>query len=197
MLRGLFMAVLCIATIAGCGRTDEGASEGSVEAALAERIQRLNDRQAIYQLMMEYGRAISARDAPGVARLFARDGVWKGNVGESKGPEEVQKMLEVTLSRIPPGQEHTGGFHVMSNIEIDLHGDTADSRSRWMWLIPDPNGGAPIGQRSGYFEDRLVREEGTWKFQRRLTVTQLPLERHDEEKHIWRADFRDPAPAGN
>lgn len=184
VLRGVFLAALCVATTAGV----------AAEASLAERVQRLKDRQDIYSLMMEYGRNISARNAPGLARLFAKDGVWKGNVGEAKGPAEIQKMLEITISKIKPGQEHRGGFHVMSNIEIDLKGDTATSRSRWMWVIPSPTG-YPQGQRSGYFEDTLVRENGAWRFRNRLTVTQLPLEQHDEEKNIWRSDFRDPAPA--
>lgn len=183
LVRGVFLAVLCIATTAGV----------AAEASLAERVQRLKDRQEIYALMMDYGRAISARDAPTLARLFARDGVWKGNVGEAKGPAEIQKMLEITVSKIPPGQEHKGGFHIMSNIEIDLQGDTAASRSRWMWVIPSPTG-YPVGQRSGYFEDTLVRENGVWRLKHRLTVTQLPLEQHDEEKNIWRSDFRDAQP---
>jgi hypothetical protein len=162
----------------------------AAEPSLGERIQRLKDRQEIYALMMDYGRAISARDAPSLARLFAREGVWTGNVGEAKGPAEIQKMLEITLSKIPPGQEHKGGFHVMSNVLIELHGDHAESSSRWMWMVPGPTG-YPIGQRSGYFEDKLVREDGVWKFARRVTVTQLPLEQHDEEKGIWRSDFRE------
>jgi hypothetical protein len=182
-LRSVFLAVLCTATTAGV----------AAEASLAERVQHLKDRQDIYALMMEYGRAISARNAPALARLFATDGVWKGNVGEAKGPAEIQKMLEITISKIPPGQEHRGGFHIMSNIEIDLKGDTAASKSRWMWVIPSPTG-YPVGQRSGYFEDTLVREKGVWRFRNRLTVTQLPLEQHDEEKNIWRSDFRDAQP---
>jgi hypothetical protein len=174
------------------------ATTGAVaqELSLADRVQRVQDRQQIYALQMEYGRAISGRNAPALARLFAREGVWKGNVGEAKGPAEIQKMLDITIGKIAPGQEHRGGFHIMSNIEIDLQGDTANCKSRWMWVIPSPTG-YPVGQRSGYFEDKLVREDGVWRFAYRLTVTQLPLEQHDEEKNIWRSDFRDAAPAKN
>jgi hypothetical protein len=165
----------------------------AAEPSLAERLQRVKDRQEIYALMMDYGFAITGRNAPELARLFARDGVWKGNVGEAKGPAEIQEMLEITIAKIPPGQEHTGGFHIMSNVEVDLQGDAATSRSRWMWVVPSQTG-YPIGQRSGHFEDKLVRENGVWRFAHRLTVTELPLEQHDEEKDIWRSDFRDPTP---
>jgi hypothetical protein len=50
--------------------------------------------------------------------------------------------------------------------------------------------GNPVPQRSGHYEDKLVRENGEWKFRYRLTVTELPTAAKDKDAAIWRKDHR-------
>jgi hypothetical protein len=77
----------------------------------------------------------------------------------------------------------------MSDIVIDVDGDTATSWSRWTWIVESEDG-KPVIQRSGHYEDKLVREDGQWRFKHRLTVTELPTAAKDTEAAIWRKDHR-------
>jgi hypothetical protein len=164
----------------------------AADLSVAQRVQRLKDREAIRAVLIEYARLLDNQDFVGYSKLFATQGVWEGNIGSAKGPAEIRKMLDVTFARIPPGNEHKGSYHVLSNVLIDVNGDTAKSWSRWTWFVPGPQATA-VGQRSGHYEDTLIRENGQWKFQHRLTVTELPTAQNDKETAVWRSDYRTPA----
>lgn len=164
----------------------------AADLTLAQRVQRLEDREAIRALLIEYAHLLDREDFVGYSRLFAKQGVWEGGIGSATGPDEIRKMLEVTFAKIPPGSERKGAYHILSNILIDVQGDEATSCSRWTWVVPGKRG-VGEGERSGHYEDELVRENGQWKFQRRLTVTELPTLRNDKEAGVWRSDYRAPA----
>jgi hypothetical protein len=164
----------------------------AADLTLAQRVQQIKDREAIRALLIEYAHLLDQQDFVAYSRLFAKQGVWEGNIGSAKGPEEIRKMLDVTFAKIPPGSEHKGAYHILSNILIDVRGDTATSWSRWTWVVPGARG-VGEGQRSGHYEDRLVRENGQWRFQHRLTVTELPTPQNDKEAGVWRSDYRTPA----
>ncbi len=160
--------------------------------SLDQRLQALKDRAEIRAVLAEYIRLLDEENFVGYSNLFARTGVWEGNVGSATGPAEIRRMLELTFKKIPAGGGHKGAYHVLSSISIQLDGDRATSWSRWVWFVPSPRG-TPTGERSGHYEDTLVREEGHWRFQHRLTVTELPTPQDDKEKAIWRSDYNQPA----
>lgn len=163
-------------------------ANGSASASIEARVKKLEDREAIRDLLIEYGRDLDSEDLRGYSRLFAKDGVWDGNVGKATGPEEIYTMLKKVFSKVPPGK-YGNSFHIMSSISIQVHGDTADSWSRWTWFVQGDDG-KPVAQRSGHYEDTLVREQGQWKFKYRLTVTELPTASKDSESAVWRTDYR-------
>jgi len=135
-----------------------------------DRLRLLEDKEAIRDLLLQYGRSLDARDTQAYSELFAADGEWSGGVGQSRTPAGIKKMLDDLFS------SSTGGLskahHVMANMVIDVDGETATAHSRWMWMTGDADG-APIVVRSGHYDDRLVRENGRWKFQSRRAVTEL------------------------
>lgn len=153
------------------------------------RLQRLEDREAIRQLLIEYGQDLDKEDIESYSNLFASDGVWEGGIGSARGPGEIRDMLEKVFARIPPGK-YGNSFHIMSSMVIEVDGDTATSWSRWTWFVEGENG-KPVPQRAGHYEDILVKEEGRWKFKHRLTVTELPSATKDAESQIFRKDYRD------
>jgi hypothetical protein len=153
------------------------------------RLQRLEDRAAIEDLLVTYGRLLDRRDLAGYSKLFADDGVWEGGIGKATGPAQILEMLTKVFARVPPGQ-YGGNFHVMSSFSIAIDGNTASSWSRWTWFI-EGGDGKPTAQRSGHYEDKLVRVGGEWKFKHRLTVTELPSAEKDAEAKIYRKDYRE------
>lgn len=138
--------------------------------SVEQRLRVLEDKEAIREVLLAYGRALDSRDTQAYADLFAADGEWSGGVGQAKTPTGIKKMLDDLFGN------STGGFskahHVMANMVIEVDGDTATANSRWMWVHGDAEG-SPVVRRSGVYNDELVRENGAWKFQKRRASTEL------------------------
>jgi uncharacterized protein (TIGR02246 family) len=133
------------------------------------RLKRIEDTQDIQTLLLNYGRNLDARDFKAYSQLFAKDGVWSGGMGTIQGPAAIQAFMEKAI----PGPNAVHNFHILSNFVIEVTGDTATAWSRWMFMVPGPNNTAVAAQ-SGRYEDTLVREDGKWKFKRRLASNDIP-----------------------
>ena len=182
------MAAGALAVVLASMATVTSAQSKSATESVEQRFQRIEDRETIEELLITYGRLLDKQDLRGYSNLFAADGVWEGGIGSAKGPAEIFQMLDTVFSRTPRG-EYGNSYHIMSDIIIDVDGDTASSWSRWTWIVEGEDG-KPVPQRSGHYEDTLVREKGEWKFKYRLTVTELPTAEKDKEAAIWRRDHR-------
>jgi hypothetical protein len=136
----------------------------------AARIQRLEDIEEIRTLLLDYGRLLDARDLPAYSRLFAKDGEWVGGFGSAKGPAAIQAFMEKNLGT---GPNRGNTYHILSNFVIDVQGDKATAWSRWAYITPAADG-KPVINQGGHYDDTLVRENGHWKFQRRVASTDIP-----------------------
>jgi ketosteroid isomerase-like protein len=145
-------------------------SSVSAQAPLAARIQKLEDIEAIRTVLLNYGRFLDARDLPAYSRLFAKDGEWVGGFGSAKGPAEILTFMEKNLGT---GPNRGNTFHILSNFVIDVQGDTATAWSRWTFIAPAADGKPAISQ-AGRYDDTLVRENGQWKFKRRVASNDTP-----------------------
>lgn len=158
-------------------------------AALESRLQLLEDREAIRDLLVIYGHLLDEKDLAGYSKLFAEDGVWEGGIGSATGPAGIYAMLDTVFKRVEPGS-FGNDYHIMSDFIIDVDGNTATSRSNWTWVIEGQEG-TPVAARSGHYEDKLVKVDGAWKFKHRLTVTELPTPEKDVQAEVFRKDHRD------
>ena len=132
-------------------------------------VQRLEDRAAIERLLIEYGRTLDARDFKAYSELFAKDGVWSGGMGTVQSPAAIKAFMEKAI----PGPNTAHNFHILSSFAIDVNGDTATAWSRWTFMVPGPNNTAVAAQ-SGRYDDTLVREDGRWKFKKRVASNDIP-----------------------
>ena len=140
------------------------------DKSLAARVQRLEDVEQIQRVLLDYGRSLDAHDFAAYSRLFAKDGEWVGGFGSVRGPAAIQAFMEKNIGPInKPGAT----YHLLSNFEIDVHGDTATVWSRWAYVIPGGDK-KPVIAQGGHYDDTFVRENGQWKFQRRVAVTDVP-----------------------
>ena len=167
----LLLGALCLGlTAAAAAHAQPPAPKGRLSAEA--RLQRLEDIEAIRRVLTDYGRDLDKRDFKAYSELFARDGVWDGGFGAGKGPAEIQAMMEKNIG----GTLITGAqsnFHLLTNFEIEVHGDTASAWSRWTFVSQDPDKRARIFY-AGRYQDELVREDGRWKFKRRTVNADLP-----------------------
>lgn len=168
---------LVLAFLGGCARTDTEVAE------LRQRVQQLEDQESIRRVLIAYGEYLDARDYAAYAALFARDGTWTGGFGSATGPAEIETMLERNLGRPGPGFINKSNFHLMTTMSVDVHGDTATARSRYLFFTATPENRPQVAL-AGRYEDEFVREDGQWKIKRRTTHGVIP----------WR-DGNAPAPA--
>jgi hypothetical protein len=136
-------------------------------ANLAARVQQIEDREAIQRLLMEYGRSLDKRDFVTYSHLFASNGEWSGSFGSFRGPAAIQAAMEKAFANaadIPKGTN----FHLMSNVIIDLQGDRATATSKWIFFKMDKS--KPEGAIAGRYDDVLIRENGAWKFLKRVAA---------------------------
>lgn len=157
--------------------------------SVEERLRALEDRETIRELLVTYGRLLDDKDLRGYSNLFAEDGVWEGGIGSATGPTEIYGMLDRVYGQLAP-DAYGNDYHIMSDFVIDVDGEEATAWSRWTWIV-EGDDGKPAVQRSGHYEDTLVKAEGEWKFRHRLTVTELPTAENDTEAQIFRRDHRE------
>jgi hypothetical protein len=137
-----------------------------------DRLQRLEDRAEIRRLLQAYRQHLDARDLTAYGLLFAADGEWLGGTGYGRSPAGITAMLE---ERLPGNMSASGqsSWHLVAEPEIVLHGDQATGDVTWA-LAARGDGDTPTLQLLGHYEDTYVRENGDWKFQRRVAHTDIP-----------------------
>jgi uncharacterized protein (TIGR02246 family) len=146
------------------------AQQGAPNATVATRLQQLEDKAEIEQLLLDYGRHLDNRDFAAYGRLFARDGEWVGGFGTaSGGPTGIQAFMEKAMGTAPNTAKN---YHLLTNFVITVTGDTATAWSRWAFVVPGASG-ATIAQ-AGRYDDTLVRENGRWRIKRRVASNDTP-----------------------
>ena len=157
-----------IAVVASVG----GSIVPAVAAAPAEeRLQRIEDHIAIERLIMDYGVALDKRDFDAYSSLFAKNGSWSGSIGTFTGPAAIKAAMLKAFAG--PGSKNIGSnFHVLTNPIIDITGDTATATSKWTFMRMVDN--KPVIALAGGYEDKLIRENGKWKFLARVATNPPP-----------------------
>jgi hypothetical protein len=140
--------------------------------SLEARIQRLEDIEEIRDLLTSYGRLLDAHDLAGYSHLFAKNGEWVGGFGSAKGPAAIQALMEKNLGATAKGKPGST-YHLLTNFMIDVKGDTATAWSRWSFTVTGADN-KPSILYGGHYDDKLIREDGRWKFLRRVAVNDIP-----------------------
>ncbi len=155
---------------APAGSTQKPA-RGKAESVEA-RLQRLEDREAIRKVIMDYGRFLDGRDFLAFSRLFANNGgEWVGGMGSAKGPAAIRKLMEDSIGIKSRGTN----FHLFTNESIQVDADHATALTKWIFVVQGPDK-RPQLVYLGHYDDTFVREEGAWKFQRRIVSGDIPAD---------------------
>ncbi len=143
--------------------------------AAETRLQRLEDREAIRQLLMDYGRFLDQRDFVAFSQLFAeKEGEWIGGLGKAKGSRAILKLMEDTIGK-DTKKVGAPNCHLFGNEIINVHGDKAQATTKWMFVVQG-DAGRPQPFYLGHYDDSLVREDGRWKFLRRVVYGDIPVD---------------------
>jgi SnoaL-like domain len=170
-MRTAFAVVLTVAaTVLVMQKHPVGAASTSLEA----RVQKLEDEEAIRNLLIEYGHDLDTLDLVAYSKLFAKEGTWKGGIGSAQGPAGILAMLQKATAKAPPYDPNkVRSFHMMTNFYIQVNGDRATGRSKWTFMgRTDDNKLVP--RLSGHYDDTYIREDGKWKILSRVAPHDIP-----------------------
>jgi len=150
------------------------AAESSAARSLAARVQRLEDEEAIRNLLVEYGHDLDTQNLVGYSNLFAKDGTWTGGIGSAQGPAGILAMLQKALAKAPPYDPNkVRSFHLMTNFYIHVDGNRATASSKWTFFARTPDNKL-MPRLAGHYDDVFVREDGQWKFLSRVAPHDIP-----------------------
>jgi len=141
--------------------------------SIEQRLQKLEDEAEIRRIMVDYAALLGARDYDGYAALFAQDGIWQNGDIVKKGHDEIRDLLVGMFGEYDPNYVNNEMYMLVSNIQIDVHGDTATATSRQL-TIRRGEGGRPTPVLNGRYDDTFVRENGKWKIQHRIDNVIMP-----------------------
>lgn len=125
----------------------------------------LEAKDAIRELMATYAMALDACAFADVAACFAADGEWTTDYGAARGPAEIEKFISGIVPRKGEGPQRK---HYITNVIINVDGDTASSVSDYLIIRESENGLIPV--MGGTYKDRFVRTPAGWRFSRKELV---------------------------
>jgi uncharacterized protein (TIGR02246 family) len=134
----------------------------------ASRLQRLEDREQILELLIAYGATLDRHDFAAFGQLFAEDAEYGGGPGApTRGRAAIQAQLEKQITSNPANLPPPNS-HLSFNPSIRIQGDFATAHSLGAYVAPDP---ATKTTRMVFFvsyDDQFVRHDGRWLFQKRV-----------------------------
>ncbi len=134
--------------------------------SVEERLQQLEDVEAIRRLKLRYARFCDAGyDAGGIASLFAEDGVWDGRptFGKAEGRAKIERFFAGASEAL------TYARHYIVAPLIDVAADGRSATGSWYLIQPATLRGQPVWL-AGSYDDAYVKREGEWLF-RSVRVT--------------------------
>lgn len=169
MTRAELLRVL-LAGGAAAAAVPAGASAAAGSGSLQARLERLEARAEIHELMMAYGRTLDRRDFAAFQALWAEDAEYvQGSGPPARGPAAIRAALEAAFARNPAGVAGPS-FHAFFDESIGpVEDGRATAFSRSAFVAAGPGGALQVVVTARY-DDLFVLRDGRWRFLRRHIV---------------------------
>lgn len=127
-------------------------------ADLSRRLQELEDREAIRELIASYGPLADSGHASALAELWIEDGTYGvGGMGNAEGREAIAGLIEGPVHQ---SLMAAGCAHLLGPVAIEIDGDRATARGHSLVLRHTGQGFEAYRVSANRWE--LVRSEGRW-----------------------------------
>lgn len=137
-----------------------------------DELQQLLDERACERLVIDYTHLVDFGNAPAIADLFTKDGVWRTDEFSMDGAHEIRAGFTRRQ-----GVTRRQSRHVCTNVAITLDGDTATGVCYLVNYRHDSETGvaelpAPgdVPKYVGEYHDTFVRTADGWRFKDRYCV---------------------------
>lgn len=128
-------------------------------------LQEISDRIEIQDLLVRYSHCIDTRDFDGLDRVFTPDAFidYTALGGAKGGLVETQDFLKRSMKLFKSFQ------HMISNLVVELDGDTATARTICHNpMVMDRGGKEHVFICGLWYVDKLVRTEEGWRIRERV-----------------------------
>jgi ketosteroid isomerase-like protein len=164
MMKG-FAAGLAALALAGCGIQEAREGVTKQEELLA--------RVAIEDLLSRYYQKLGSGNPAAFNEFYTGDAVLEVNGTVAEGRQEIEAIYAGAGDDAPA---NPGTFHmVLSNMVVDIEGDTATASMLWTGFDNSDLRGPPTIREQGREYDLLVREGRDWRIKKRVVVADSGL----------------------
>jgi ketosteroid isomerase-like protein len=139
----------------------EGVMSSATMSSVEERLQRLEDREAIRELKIAYAKACDGYDIDQVVSLMTDDVVWDGGerFGRHEGKAAVRAFLSETWKQL------TWALHYMTGESITIAPSGTEATGSWYLWEPCTMSDRAIWL-AGRYDDEYRKVDGRWYFSR-------------------------------
>lgn len=137
----------------------------SASTDLDPRLQELLDRQAIWQVMLDYSRGIDRFDRVLLTTCYHPDAIDDHGVFVGGRDEFIDWAIGYH------GAYQTAHHHGLSNHNCEIDGATAHCETYYHFLGVNPAGAHSLAM--GRYIDRVERRDGIWRIAARMCVTEM------------------------
>lgn len=135
--------------------------------ALAARVQEVEDKLEITQVVAQYGPNFDSISAEAVAELWTTDGIFEAVPHlRLEGREAITDLV----NKAGPGMMSRGSGHVLTTPHVVIDGDRAVARNHAVDLELDPETGTHRVARMSAATWLLVRTSEGWQIAKRVTA---------------------------
>ena len=181
MRTGILTCMAALA-LAGCDVSGNG---GGLDAGQQE----LLDKVAIEDLLNRYYRHFGGSDPAAFNDYYTDDAVFDVNGIVANGKEEIEAIY-AGLDEDSESPTNVGTFHmVISNLVVDVEGDTATASMLWTGVQNGDLRGPPTLVEQGREYDLLVRQDGRWLIRKRVVVADSGLPENMVATYDKREDY--------
>lgn len=153
----------------------------------AAALQVLLDRVAIEELFVRYYSGLGGGQPDWFGQFFVEGAELDVNGIVVRGREEIGDLYRRVAEDKP---NLIGTFRMMlTNLYIDVDGDTATARMLWTQTLNESIKGPPRFIEQGREFDALTRQDGSWKIKKRVVIADSGLPDLMDETYTPRADY--------